>query len=115
MHELPDENLSEILPIAKKIAIAQGVPDYNILQNNGRIAHQVFALPWIYSGKSCAKIYLCLKEVLHVHFHVIPKPAANLEEGLSIGWPAKNMEKEELQKVFEEIKSKLASEGSSAL
>lgn len=41
MHELPDEYLQDVLPIAKKIAIAQGVADYNILQNNGRIAHQV--------------------------------------------------------------------------
>ncbi|KAF8817071.1 HIT-like protein [Phlegmacium glaucopus] len=90
MHELPDENLRDILPIAKKIAIAQGVPDYNILQNNGRIAHQ---------------------EVPHAHFHVIPKPAATLEEGLSIGWPAKPMDKEELQKVFEEMKCKLAEGG----
>ena len=45
MHELPDENLRDIVPIAKRIAIAQGTPDYkNILQNNGRIAHQVFTL-----------------------------------------------------------------------
>lgn len=37
MHELPDENL---VPITKRIAIAQGTLDYkNILQNNGRIAH----------------------------------------------------------------------------
>jgi len=90
MHELPDENLRDILPIAKRIAIAQGFPDYNILQNNGRIAHQ---------------------EVPHVHFHVIPKPAATLEEGLSIGWPSKTTDKEELQKVFEEMKSKLEEDG----
>ena len=37
---MPDEYLADVLPIAKKIAIAQGVPDYNILQNNGKIAHQ---------------------------------------------------------------------------
>lgn len=41
MHELPDEYFKDVLPIAKRIAIAQGVPDYNILQNNGKIAHQV--------------------------------------------------------------------------
>lgn len=29
------------MPIAKKIAIATGATDYNILQNNGAIAHQV--------------------------------------------------------------------------
>lgn len=27
--------------MAKKIAAAQGVKDFNILQNNGRLAHQV--------------------------------------------------------------------------
>ena len=32
MHELPDEYLADALPIAKKIAIAQGVENYNILQ-----------------------------------------------------------------------------------
>jgi hypothetical protein len=37
----PDEFLAEAMPIAKKIAIATGSTDYNILQNNGAIAHQV--------------------------------------------------------------------------
>lgn len=41
MHELPDEYLADAMPIAKKIAVAQGIENYNILQNNGRIAHQV--------------------------------------------------------------------------
>lgn len=40
-HELPDEYLQDILPIAKKVAIATGAAEYNILQNNGRMAHQV--------------------------------------------------------------------------
>lgn len=52
-----------------------------------------------------------LKEVPHAHFHVIPKPAETLEEGLSIGWPAKHMNKEELQKVFDEMKSRLTEGG----
>ncbi|KAG5654316.1 hypothetical protein H0H81_004735 [Sphagnurus paluster] len=86
MHQLPDEYLADVMPIAKKIAIAQGVENYNILQNNGRIAHQ---------------------EVDHVHFHVIPKPSDSEEEGLVVGWPAKPMDKTELQKVFEEIKGRL--------
>ncbi|KAJ3917979.1 HIT-like domain-containing protein, partial [Lentinula edodes] len=84
MHELPDEYLADALPIAKKIALAQGAENYNILQNNGALAHQV---------------------VQHVHFHVIPKP--NEEEGLIVGWPAKEVPKEELQKVYEELKGKL--------
>jgi diadenosine tetraphosphate (Ap4A) HIT family hydrolase len=28
------------MPIAKKIALAQGAENYNVLQNNGRLAHQ---------------------------------------------------------------------------
>ncbi|KAF8594115.1 HIT-like protein, partial [Ceratobasidium sp. AG-I] len=86
LHDIPDEYLADALPIAKKLAIATGATDYNILQNNGKIAHQV---------------------VPHVHFHVIPKPSATDTEGLVIGWPTQKLEKEELQKVFEEIKSKL--------
>ncbi|KAG6902413.1 Adenosine 5'-monophosphoramidase [Termitomyces sp. Mi166 len=84
LHELPDEHLTDILPIAKKIALAQGVADYNILQNNGRLAHQ---------------------EVDHVHFHVIPKP--DDKQGLIVGWPAKQADKEELKKLTEELVSKL--------
>ncbi|KAF8597201.1 HIT-like protein [Ceratobasidium sp. AG-I] len=86
LHDIPDEYLADALPIAKKLAIATGATDYNILQNNGKIAHQV---------------------VPHVHFHVIPKPSAADTEGLVIGWPTQKLEKEELQKAFEEIKSKL--------
>ncbi|CAG8670160.1 13291_t:CDS:2 [Funneliformis caledonium] len=45
LHELPDENLADILPVAKKVAIATGADQYNLLQ-----------------------------VVEHVHFHIIPKP-----------------------------------------
>jgi len=34
-HELSDETLADILPVAKKVASALGVVDYNLLQNNG--------------------------------------------------------------------------------
>ena len=66
--------------MTKKIAIAQDIQDYNILQNNGRIAHQV---------------------VDHVHFHLIPKP--NETEGLGVGWPTRQADKGELQKLLEEM------------
>ena len=36
MHELPDEYLADAMPIAKKIAIAQGAENYNILQVGAR-------------------------------------------------------------------------------
>ncbi|GAA5974523.1 hypothetical protein JCM11641_002074 [Rhodosporidiobolus odoratus] len=86
LHDLPDAHLGDILAAAKKIAIAQGLENYNILQNNGRIAHQV---------------------VDHVHFHVIPKPSAVDDQGLVIGWPTQEMDKEELRKLHEELVAKL--------
>ncbi|KAJ4365768.1 Protein-lysine N-methyltransferase efm5 [Neocucurbitaria cava] len=84
LHDIPDDQLAEVLSVTKRIAIAQGVQDYNILQNNGKIAHQV---------------------VDHVHFHLIPKP--NEEEGLGIGWPTKPADKDQLTKLLEEIKAKM--------
>lgn len=94
LHDIPDEHLLELLPIAKKIAVAVGSTDYNILQNNGRIAHQM---------------------VDHVHFHFIPKPTPNAkegegeesEEGLVVGWPIQKADMAELKAFAEEIKGKL--------
>ncbi|GFF23813.1 hit family protein 1 [Aspergillus udagawae] len=82
--DIPDEDLRELLPVAKQIAKASGAEDYNILQNNGRIAHQV---------------------VDHVHFHMIPKP--NEKEGLGIGWPTQPTDMDKLKALHEEIKSKM--------
>ncbi|EKV06991.1 Histidine triad (HIT) protein [Penicillium digitatum] len=82
--DIPDEDLLEILPVAKRIAKASGAEDFNILQNNGRIAHQV---------------------VDHVHFHMIPKP--NEKEGLTIGWPCQEGDMAKLKALHEEIKSKM--------
>ncbi|KAF2702699.1 HIT-like protein [Pleomassaria siparia CBS 279.74] len=84
LHDIPDDQLAEVLSVTKRIAVAQGLENYNILQNNGRIAHQV---------------------VDHVHFHLIPKP--NETEGLGVGWPTKDADKGELAKLLEEIKSKM--------
>ncbi|CAE6447082.1 unnamed protein product [Rhizoctonia solani] len=86
LHDIPDEYLADVMPVAKKIALATGATDYNILQNNGTIAHQV---------------------VPHVHFHVIPKPSASDNEGLVIGWPTKPADQTELQKLLDEMKSRL--------
>ncbi|KAI1294119.1 HIT-like domain-containing protein [Xylaria venustula] len=82
--DIPDDHLSEILPVVKKLATATGATDYNILQNNGRIAHQV---------------------VDHVHFHMIPKP--NEKEGLGILWPTEPADMKELAKYLEEVKSRM--------
>ncbi|EMR65294.1 Adenosine 5'-monophosphoramidase [Eutypa lata] len=82
--DIPDDHLSEILPVAKKLATATSSENYNILQNNGRIAHQV---------------------VDHVHFHMIPKP--NEEKGLGVGWPTQKIDMDELKAYFEEVKAKM--------
>ncbi|KAJ2665663.1 Adenosine 5'-monophosphoramidase [Coemansia sp. RSA 1200] len=81
MHELPDEFLADSMPIAKKIAKALKMDNYNVLQNNGKIAHQ---------------------EVPHVHFHVIPKP--NEAGGLSMSWPAKSADVEKLKELAGSLK-----------
>ncbi|EPS95524.1 hypothetical protein FOMPIDRAFT_1025729 [Fomitopsis schrenkii] len=86
LHDVPDEQLRDVMVVAKKIAVAQGLVDYNILQNNGRIAHQL---------------------VDHVHFHVIPKPSDTDKEGLVVGWPQQKISMEELTALQEELKGKL--------
>jgi diadenosine tetraphosphate (Ap4A) HIT family hydrolase len=58
---------------------------YNVLQNNGRIAHQ---------------------EVDHVHFHLIPK--VDEKSGLIVGWPAENAKMTELGEFAKELQEKLA-------
>ncbi|ATY64846.1 HIT domain protein [Cordyceps militaris CM01] len=82
--DIPDDHLTEILPTLKKLVSATGATDYNVLQNNGTIAHQ---------------------QVHHVHFHMIPKP--NETEGLGISWPATAGDMDKLKSLCEDIKSKM--------
>jgi diadenosine tetraphosphate (Ap4A) HIT family hydrolase len=82
--DIPDEDLTEILSVAKRIAKATGANDWNLLQNNGTLAHQ---------------------QVHHVHFHVIPKP--NETEGLGVGWPTTTGDMAKLKDLAEELKSKM--------
>lgn len=88
LHNIPDEYLTDILPVTKKIAKALGLEKddvgYNVLQNNGKIAHQ---------------------EVDHVHFHLIPK--RDKETGLIVGWPAQETDFEKLGKYHKEVLAKL--------
>ena len=66
LHELDDDYaaaIGRVLPrLARAVLAATGADAYNILQNNGRGAHQA---------------------VFHVHFHIIPKIDG---QGLGIGW-----------------------------
>ncbi|ODV63703.1 adenosine 5'-monophosphoramidase [Ascoidea rubescens DSM 1968] len=91
LHNLPDEYLHDVLPILKKLAIAleynidspEG-KSYNILQNNGRLGHQV---------------------VDHVHFHLIPKNTE--KDGLIVGWPAEKANFDDLSLLHKELLKKL--------
>lgn len=62
--------IGRVLPrLCRAVCAATGTEQYNILQNNGDRAHQA---------------------VMHVHFHIIPKPEhdAGQGDGLGITWPA---------------------------
>jgi histidine triad (HIT) family protein len=62
--------LGRALPrLCRALIAATGTPEFNVLQNNGRLAHQA---------------------VDHVHFHIIPKP--NDAEGLGVKWPAGSLD-----------------------
>ncbi|MBI5509437.1 MAG: HIT family protein [Deltaproteobacteria bacterium] len=71
--QLSDEAAAEIgraLPrICRAVVAATGAAAYNVLQNNGAIAHQA---------------------IFHVHFHIIPKYDDGT--GLELGWPARSLE-----------------------
>lgn len=73
LDELSDDAsaaIGRVLPrICRAVKEVTGCTGYNILQNNGSIAHQ---------------------EVMHVHFHVIPKSG---DDGLGIGWPSAPIDK----------------------
>ena len=72
--QLSDESaaaIGRVLPrLCRAIVEATGATAYNVLQNNGPMAHQA---------------------VFHVHFHIIPKYPDG--SGLGVGWPAKGVDK----------------------
>ena len=67
------------LVIPKAAMAASGATEYNILQNNGRGAHQA---------------------VFHVHFHVIPKVGGR---GLGIEWRPGGLSPEQAQQQLEQM------------
>ena len=72
LDELSDDSaaaIGRVLPrIARAVLAATGARAFNVLQNNGTLAHQA---------------------VMHVHFHIIPKWDDG--SGLGIGWNASKL------------------------
>ena len=79
-HEVPNEYLEGILPVISRLALAMNLDNYNILQNNGRVAGQV---------------------VNHVHYHLIPRP--DTKSGLRFTFHPISTEKTEFQKASKQI------------
>lgn len=79
-----DEELQEMMPAAKRLAKALGCAEYNLLQNNGRMAHQ---------------------EVEHVHLHLIPK--TSVKDGLKIQWESFKADMEKCRGLAADIQSRL--------
>lgn len=86
--ELSDESaaaIGRVLPrLCRALVAVTGVPEYNVLQNNGPGAHQA---------------------VFHVHFHIIPKPNGN--HGLGVKWPAGTLNATEGAALAESLRSAL--------
>jgi histidine triad (HIT) family protein len=85
LDQLSDDSaaaLGRVLPrLCRAVIAATGVKNYNVLENNGSVAHQ---------------------SVCHVHFHIIPRP--NAQEGLDIGWAPKALDQAEGQALAARIR-----------
>ena len=80
--------LGRALPrICRALQAATGVAAFNVLQNNGRAAHQA---------------------VDHVHFHVIPKP--DDAQGLGIKWPAGKLDPDAALALAQKVRGSLPSD-----
>ncbi len=84
LDKLSDESaaaIGRVLPrLARAVMAATGASEFNVLQNNGTLAHQA---------------------VFHVHFHIIPKYPAG--EGLNIGWRPDELDSDDAIKLASEI------------
>ena len=83
LDQVPDQvsaSIGRVLPkLSKAIRQATGINDFNILQNNGSLAHQA---------------------VGHVHFHIIPKTD---DAGLGIDWPTSKLESDKAAQLVASI------------
>lgn len=84
-HLLSEASMADVGITLGRVSKAIGADQYNLLQNNGRLAHQ---------------------EVMHVHFHVIPK--LDSDSGLIVGWPVQDgIDSSSLERDAEELKKKI--------
>jgi histidine triad (HIT) family protein len=84
LHELSEESGAALgvalVKVSNAIMEATGATAYNVLQNNGEIAHQA---------------------VFHVHFHIIPTYSS--DDGLSLNWcPSELSDGEELADLIQQ-------------
>ena len=87
LDQLSDETaaaIGRLLPrLSRAIKAVTGVEQFNILQNNGPMAHQA---------------------VFHVHFHIIPKMG---EEGLGVGWNASPLDHDSVTDLLKSMHASL--------
>ena len=85
--EVPDKlaaSCAAVIPrLSRAIMAATGSTAWNVLQNNGQLAHQA---------------------VGHVHFHIIPKTDV---AGLGMLWPTTQLEDKEARKMLAAIAERL--------
>lgn len=84
LDQLPDDDagaLGRVLPrICRAVMKVTGCSAYNVLQNNGPLAHQA---------------------VFHVHFHIIPK--FDDASGLGLTWPAGKLDPDQGKQLASDI------------
>jgi histidine triad (HIT) family protein len=77
--------IGRVLPrLCRAVKKVTGCEAYNVLQNNGPLAHQA---------------------VFHVHFHIIPKPDA--EQGLGVRWPSTKLDAEAGKALAQQLRDAL--------
>lgn len=73
--------LRHLPALCRAVRQVTGCEGYNVLQNNGRVAHQ---------------------EVMHVHFHIIPRHAG---DDFAFNWPAGKYDQGELEKLQQAMRT----------
>ena len=82
--ELAGAVLKHLPTLVKAVKSATNCEGVNILQNNGRVAHQV---------------------IPHVHFHIIPRRAG---DEFHFNWPAGSYSEGEIEQLAQKIRENLS-------